>query len=60
VIACMGGWCRQRDKCAHYLLPPHPPQENPAERLCSLGKTDSFIPVQIDYTPKAAKQKETA
>ena len=57
MIACMGGFCpAKRDKCAHY----HRTTVRPVERLCSPGKADSFAPVQIDYTPRAAKQKETA
>ena len=60
MTACMGGWCHRRDKCASYVLPPHPARENPAERLCSPGKGDQFHPIQIDYSPILAKQKETA
>lgn len=30
MIGCMGGWCGQREKCAHY----HAGGQNPAERLC--------------------------
>jgi hypothetical protein len=53
----MGGFCdSKRDKCAHY----HRTSVRPVERLCSPGKADSFIPIQIDYTPKSAKHKETA
>jgi hypothetical protein len=39
IVPCMGGWCGQRDKCAHYvsvvafnLVP--------AERLCAPGKDE--------------------
>lgn len=56
MIACMGGFCDlKRDKCSHY----HCTSVRPVERLCSPGKTDSFTPIAIDYTPKAAKHKET-
>lgn len=30
---CMGGWCQQRDKCAHHFAP-RKPGRAPAERLC--------------------------
>lgn len=30
VIACMGGWCRHREKCAHY----HSASRVITERLC--------------------------
>jgi hypothetical protein len=33
ILQCMGGWCRQRDKCRHYTAPAvHGIQ--PVERLC--------------------------
>lgn len=30
---CMGGWCQQRESCAHYWAPQRPWHE-PAENLC--------------------------
>ena len=61
MTGCAGGWCAsKRDKCANYSLPLHPGQENPVDRLCSPGKADAYRPIQIDYTPTTAKQKETA
>lgn len=32
--ACMGGWCRKRDRCPHYLAAD---RRDPAERLCVPG-----------------------
>ncbi len=34
---CMGGWCRQREKCPHYWAPKQR-QAQPAERLCATGR----------------------
>lgn len=46
MTACMGGWCAaKRDKCTHYVLPPHPARKNPAERLCGPGMADAFVPI---------------
>ena len=41
--ACMGGWCRKRDKCALYVA------QSPAilERLCEPGQLDSFEPLKV-------------
>ena len=36
MIQCMGGFCRQRESCAHYHAPQLPGRE-PAGRLCERG-----------------------
>ena len=41
MIACMGGWCAVRDRCAHY----HARSGTPVERLCARG----------DESPKPAR-----
>ncbi len=49
-VQCMGGWCSQREKCAHY----HQPQETglkPAERLC--GKVEELVLEKPSYGPTA-------
>ncbi|MEY4635645.1 MAG: hypothetical protein RJA55_1443 [Acidobacteriota bacterium] len=33
IMQCMGGWCRSRDKCAHYVAAGIPGRA-PVERLC--------------------------
>ena len=43
LLQCMGGWCRQRASCAHYVAPPVPGRE-PAERLC--GPEEKREPVR--------------
>jgi len=35
VIACMGGWCKLRDKCPHHT---EAARLNPRERLCLPGQ----------------------
>ena len=50
MIPCMGGWCRQRDKCAHHVAPiqwNHPP----TERLYEKGKDE---PEPIKQTKEKA------
>lgn len=37
IVACMGGWCRRRNSCAHYHAPHHIAI---AERLCEKGNDD--------------------
>lgn len=37
IVQCMGGWCKQRDKCVHYIAP-HTLGRQPVERLC--GKVE--------------------
>ncbi len=36
ILPCMGGWCRVRSGCAHYVAPSS--REQPAERLCPKGQ----------------------
>lgn len=45
--ACMGGFCRIRDKCSLYV------STSPVihERLCELGQTDSFEPIKLVRSP---------
>ena len=52
LVQCMGGWCQQRDKCAHYVAPPLN-KRKPAERLCPPG-------VEFPELVKAAPVKEAA
>lgn len=33
IVACMGGFCRSRDRCAHH----HSPSRTVVERLCDRG-----------------------
>lgn len=49
MIGCMGGWCSQREKCAHY----HAGGLRPAERLCG----DKEEPEQMVREPVAAEPK---
>ncbi len=39
LVACMGGWCRRRAACLHYL--PGSTAE-PVERLCAPGQDRPF------------------
>ena len=41
MIACMGGWCRERNGCAHYLSQD---ARDPVERLCEPGKDEPESP----------------
>lgn len=45
MIQCMGGFCRSRDSCAHYVAMPTPGMR-PSERLCG----DVEEPEQIRET----------
>lgn len=36
IVACMGGWCRQRERCAHH----HSASRVISERLCERGFDD--------------------
>jgi hypothetical protein len=36
VLPCMGGWCKQRDKCLHYVKPDK--SHTPSERLCGASE----------------------
>lgn len=40
--ACMGGWCRLRDRCARHL---QADRREPAERLCPAGDPVEFLPI---------------
>lgn len=37
--SCMGGWCRRRDSCAHYVTDD---RRVPVERLCEPGQSDAY------------------
>lgn len=37
LLACQGGWCKQRERCANYLHGLMPANEPPADRLCQQG-----------------------
>ena len=52
IVQCMGGWCRQRDKCAHYSAPPTLSRA-PAERLCP---RDEETPELAKATPQPLEQ----
>ena len=47
---CMGGWCKQRDKCQHFIAKPIQ-NRMPVERLC--GPTEEPEPLK---EPKNAQQ----
>ncbi len=51
MIGCMGGWCGQREKCAHY----HAGGQNPAERLC--GETEEPEPMVRPVAAETPKRK---
>ncbi len=38
--SCMGGWCLERELCAHHVRP----AGRPVERLCAPGDDDRFEP----------------
>lgn len=42
--ACMGGWCRSREKCAHYHVPASL-RHSPVERLC--GQAEQPQPMRV-------------
>jgi hypothetical protein len=52
--SCMGGWCRERERCAHYLARD---RREPAERLCPRGVA---IPMLIKREKPAEPEKEAA
>lgn len=35
IIACMGGWCRIRERCEHYHAAD---RRRPVERMCDTGR----------------------
>lgn len=39
MISCMGGWCKSRDRCAHY----HETSTIVAERLCGEREEPEFV-----------------
>jgi len=41
MIACMGGWCRVRDICRHYVSD----GDVIVERLCEPGLRDAYAPL---------------
>lgn len=45
MIACMGGWCRQREKCAHYTAP----SRVISERLCDKAKEEPEYVKAIEW-----------
>lgn len=47
-VACMGGWCKQRDKCARYYTkaPTHT-----AERLCPTGHDNPLLAIPVVVLP---------
>lgn len=53
IVACMGGWCRRRNSCAHYHAPHHIAI---AERLCEKGNDD---PESVRY-PQPTKPEQPA
>jgi hypothetical protein len=46
IVQCMGGWCRQRERCQHYNALKLG-QNAPAERLCPKGSDE---PEQIKFS----------
>jgi hypothetical protein len=48
IVACLGGWCQQREKCAHYWSP----SRTMVERLCEKSNDE---PTPVD---KSLKEKE--
>lgn len=43
-IACMGGWCVDRERCAHFH---NTAGVTVVERLCEADDSDAFAPVRI-------------
>jgi hypothetical protein len=48
--ACMGGFCRLREKCRHHVSPGN--RQRPAERLCSPGSERGMFFVPLKEAPK--------
>ena len=48
---CMGGWCRRREFCSHYLAKP---SKTAAQRLCEPGR-DGVMRSAIDRRPAPAE-----
>jgi hypothetical protein len=53
VQACLGGWCRERERCAHYVEADR--YDEPAERLCP---RDTTIPMLIKREKPAEPAEE--
>jgi hypothetical protein len=49
LVPCMGGWCKRREACAHYVAPTLPGRE-PSERLCPPGE-DQPEPIKPAKVP---------
>ncbi len=52
VVQCMGGWCQQRDRCAHYVADPRMGRA-PIERMCDKG-ADAPEPIRTRFQQLAA------
>jgi len=51
-MSCMGGWCRNRDKCKHYE-----PKGVAIERLCETGDDDAYEPLIFTRAPGSWERK---
>lgn len=52
LVPCMGGWCRSREKCAHYYTQS---PNMPAERLCGpQEEPESLLAPQTSTEPSEA------
>jgi hypothetical protein len=49
IIQCMGGWCKSRDKCLHYVIASRSARP-PVERLC--GQTEDPEHVKAKMQPR--------
>lgn len=52
ILPCMGGWCRSRDRCLHYVF--GSADLTPSERLC--GATEEPEPVKAHDSPAGGNQ----
>ena len=59
LVPCMGGFCGQRNGCAHYHAEPTPGLE-PAERLCARGKPEPVSLALMRPAPVDPYAMETA
>lgn len=54
IVACMGGWCHVRDRCAHH----HSPSRVVSERLCERGREEPepmlMPPIHVIHRPHEA------
>lgn len=56
-IACMGGFCPERNRCAHH----HNTSGSPVvERLCEAGETDAFERAVIRREPGTWERPQVA